>query len=453
MMNGEKDLASEGTEVAGLKLPQFPQFQRFPRFSWLPQFPQFPEFPRTQRLPRFPKMKQPLLCWLLTVLLLLRYVLIADFICRLSAIPEWVKNLSRFGAGVLTLADLCENGLLYIGLLFMMWFMRGNVKGICEFSLPRAFSAQKLVRRCGFFGWPCDPIETALRPEMLRYWNRHPMLSVSASGIEKIIAVYSVAQLDEDMYRRIRASAALNAEALKGRMKHVLLARPQKKAPIEQVTVVLILADQVEETFRSTLRDAVCRDEGNKETLAELPCVVDLERQTCTFDGMREMFLGRYPVKNRGIRLIKRYLFRGRLRRIGSGDDGLKSRAFLAEDMEDQELLEMSFWEFCRMAKEEVKAGMAAEYIGKEDEKRFKQMKHREIVVEGEYLYLKWEQSGIWTALEMDEKARTVKLDPIVSWYYPRARKIDKETVKKLKKEIGAYFAGEGCTVKYNTVR
>ena len=236
-------------------------------------------------------------------------------------------------------------------------------------------------------------------------------------------------------------------------MKHVLLARPQKKEPIVQVTVVLILADQVEETFRSALRDAVCRDEGNKETLAELPCVVDLERQTCTFDGMREMFLGHYPVKNRGIRFIKRYLFRGRLRRIASGDDGLKSRAFLAEDMEDQELLEMSFWEFCRMAKEEVKAGMAAEYIGKEDEKRFKQMKHREIVVEGEYLYLKWEQSGIWTALERDEKARTVKLDPIVSWYYPRARKIDKETVKKLKKEIGAYFAGEGCTVKYNTVR
>ncbi len=230
-------------------------------------------------------------------------------------------------------------------------------------------------------------------------------------------------------------------------MKHVLLARPQKKAPIEQVTVVLILADQVEETFRSTLRDAVCRDEGNKETLTELPCVVDLERQTCTFDGMREMFLGHYPVKNRGIRLIKRYLFRGGLRLIGDSNDFLKNEAASAENGEEEKILEMSFWEFTRMAKKEM-AG-----CDEEDEKRFKQMKHREIVVEGEYLYLKWEQSGIWTALEMDEKARTVKLDPIVSWYYPRARKIDKETVKKLKKEIGTYFAGEGCTVKYNTVR
>lgn len=448
MMNGEKDLASEDTKVAGLKLPQFPQFQRFPRFSWLPQFPQFPEFPRTQRLPRFPKMKQPLLCWLLTVLLLLRYVLIADFICRLSAIPEWVKNLSRFGAGVLTLADLCENGLLYIGLLLMMWFMRGSVKGICEFSLPRAFSAQKLVRRCGFFGWPCDPIETALRPEMLRYWNRHPMLSVSASGIEKIIAVYSVEQLDEDMYRRIRASAALNAEALKGRMKHVLLARPQKKAPIEQVTVVLIVADQVEEAFRSKLKNVASKQVGDGETVSMIPCVVDLEKQRCIFDSTREVFLdGHYPVKNRGIRLIKRYLFRGGLQRIGDSNDFLKNEAAAAENGEEKEVLEMSFREFTRMTKKEM-AG-----CDEEDAKRFKQMKHREIVVEGEYLYLKWEQSGIWTALEMDEKARTVKLDPIVSWYYPRARKIDKETVKKLKKEIGAYFAGEGCTVKYNTVR
>lgn len=422
MMNGEKDLASEDTEVAGLKLPQFPQ------------------------------LKQTLLCKIFLCLMMLKCAIFGILVGTLSVIPDNVKVFLIVGACILTLADMFRNFAFYLTTEMTLEVLHCLLTGGWEFSLPQAFSAQELVQRCGSFGRAYEPAVFAPRPAILRYRSGRPA-QMFASGIEKIIAVYSAAQLDEDMYRRIRASAALNAEALKGRMKHVLLARPQKKAPIEQVTVVLLLADQVEETFRSTLRDAVCRDEGNKETLAELPCVVDLERQTCTFDGMREMFLGHYPVKNRGIRFIKRYLFRGRLRRIGSGDDGLKSRAFLAEDMEDQELLEMSFWEFCRMAKEEVRAGMAAEYIGKEDEKRFKQMKHREIVVEGEYLYLKWEQSGIWTALEMDEKARTVKLDPIVSWYYPRARKIDKETMKKLKKEIGAYFAGEGCTVKYNTVR
>lgn len=422
MMNGEKNLASEDTEVAGLKLPQFPQ------------------------------LKQTLLCKIFLCLMMLKCAIFGILVGTLSVIPDNVKVFLIVGACILTLADMFRNFAFYLTTEMTLEVLHCLLTGGWEFSLPQAFSAQELVQRCGSFGRAYEPAVLAPRPAILRYRSGRPA-QMFASGIEKIIAVYPVAMLDEDTYRRIHASAAQNAKALKGKKKHILLEKPQRKAPIDQVTVALIVADQVEETFRSTLRDAVCRDEGNKETLAELPCVVDLERQTCTFDGMREMFLGHYPVKNRGIRFIKRYLFRGRLRRIGSGDDGLKSRAFLAEDMEDQELLEMSFWEFCRMAKEEVRAGMAAEYIGKEDEKRFKQMKHREIVVEGEYLYLKWEQSGIWTALEMDEKARTVKLDPIVSWYYPRARKIDKETVKKLKKEIGTYFAGEGCTVKYNTVR
>ncbi len=422
MMNGEKDLASEDTEVAGLKLPQFPQ------------------------------LKQTLLCKIFLCLMMLKSAIFGILVGTLSVIPDNVKVFLIVGACILTLADMFRNFAFYLTTEMTLEVLHCLLTGGWEFSLPQAFSAQELVQRCGSFGRAYEPAVLAPRPAILRYRSGRPA-QMFASGIEKIIAVYPVAMLDEGTYRRIHASAAQNAKALKGKKKHILLEKPQRKAPIDQVTVALIVADQVEETFRSTLRDAVCRDEGNKETLAELPCVVDLERQTCTFDGMREMFLGHYPVKNRGIRFIKRYLFRGRLRRIGSGDDGLKSRAFLAEDMEDQELLEMSFWEFCRMAKEEVRAGMAAEYIGKEDAKRFKQMKHREIVVEGEYLYLKWEQSGIWTALERDEKTRTVKLDPIVSWYYPRARKIDKETVKKLKKEIVTYFAGEGCTVKYNTVR
>lgn len=417
MMNGEKDLASEDTKVAGLKLPQFPQ------------------------------LKQTLLCKIFLCLMMLKYAIFGIFVGTLSVIPDNVKVFLIVGACILTLADMFRNFAFYLTTEMTLEVLHCLLTGGWEFSLPQAFSAQELVQRCGSFGRAYEPAVLAPRPAILRYRSGRPA-QMFASGIEKIIAVYPVAMLDEDTYRRIHASAAQNAKALKGKKKHILLEKPQRKAPIEQVTVVLILADQVEETFRSTLRDAVCRDEGNKETLAELPCVVDLEKQRCIFDSTREVFLdGHYPVKNRGIRLIKRYLFRGGLQRIGDSNDFLKNEAAAAENGEEKEVLEMNFREFTRMTKKEM-AG-----CDEEDAKRFKQMKHREIVVEGEYLYLKWEQSGIWTALEMDEKARTVKLDPIVSWYYPRARKIDKETVKKLKKEIGAYFAGEGCTVKYNTVR
>ena len=417
MMNGEKDLASEGTEVAGLKLPQFPQ------------------------------LKQTLLCKIFLCLMMLKYAIFGILVGTLSVIPDNVKVFLIVGACILTLADMFRNFAFYLTTEMTLEVLHCLLTGGWEFSLPQAFSAQELVQRCGSFGRAYEPAVLAPRPAMLRYRSGRPA-QMFASGIEKIIAVYPVAMLDEDTYRRIHASSAQNAKALKGKKKHILLEKPQRKAPIDQVTVALIVADQVEEAFRSKLKDVASKQVGDGKTVSMIPCVVDLEKQRCIFDSTREVFLdGHYPVKNRGIRLIKRYLFRGGLRLIGDSNDFLKNEAASAENGEEEKILEMSFWEFTRMAKKEM-AG-----CDEEDEKRFKQMKHREIVVEGEYLYLKWEQSGIWTALEMDEKARTVKLDPIVSWYYPRARKIDKETVKKLKKEIGTYFAGEGCTVKYNTVR
>lgn len=417
MMNGEKDLASEDTEVAGLKLPQFPQ------------------------------LKQTLLCKIFLCLMMLKYAIFGILVGTLSVIPDNVKVFLIVGACILTLADMFRNFAFYLTTEMTLEVLHCLLTGGWEFSLPQAFSAQELVQRCGSFGRAYEPAVLAPRPAILRYRSGRPA-QMFASGIEKIIAVYPVAMLDEDTYRRIHASAAQNAKALKGKKKHILLEKPQRKAPIDQVTVALIVADQVEEAFRSKLKDVASKQVGDGETVSMIPCVVDLEKQRCIFDSTREVFLdGHYPVKNRGIRFIKRYLFRGGLRLIGDSNDFLKNEAAAAENGEEKEVLEMSFWEFARMTKKEM-AG-----CDEEDEKRFKQMKHREIVVEGEYLYLKWEQSGIWTALEMDEKARTVKLDPIVSWYYPRARKIDKETVKKLKKEIGAYFADEGCTVKYNTVR
>ena len=417
MMNGEKDLASEDTKVAGLKLPQFPQ------------------------------LKQTLLCKIFLCLMMLKYAIFGILVGTLSVIPDNVKVFLIVGACILTLADMFRNFAFYLTTEMTLEVLHCLLTGGWEFSLPQAFSAQELVQRCGSFGRAYEPAVLAPRPAILRYRSGRPA-QMFASGIEKIIAVYPVAMLDEDTYRRIHASAAQNAKALKGKKKHILLEKPQRKAPIDQVTVALIVADQVEEAFRSKLKNVASKQVGDGETVSMIPCVVDLEKQRCIFDSTREVFLdGHYPVKNRGIRLIKRYLFRGGLQRIGDSNDFLKNEAAAAENGEEKEVLEMSFREFTRMTKKEM-AG-----CDEEDTKRFKQMKHREIVVEGEYLYLKWEQSGIWTALEMDEKARTVKLDPIVSWYYPRARKIDKETVKKLKKEIGAYFAGEGCTVKYNTVR
>ena len=399
------------------------------------------------KLPQFPQLKQTLLCKIFLCLMMLKYAIFGILVSTLRVIPDNAKVFLIVGGFALTLVDMFRNFAFYLMTEMTLEVLHCLLTGGWEFSLPQAFSTQELVQRCGSFGQAYEPAVPAPRPAMLCYRSGRPA-QMFASGIEKIIAVYPVAMLDEDTYRRIHESAAQNAKALKGKKKHILLEKPQRKAPIDQVTVALIVADQVEEAFRSKLKDVASKQVGDGETVSMIPCVVDLEKQRCIFDSTREVFLdGHYPVKNRGIRLIKRYLFRGGLRLIGDSNDFLKNEAASAENGEEEKLPEMSFWEFTRMAKKEM-AGS-----DEEDEKRFKQMKHREIVVEGEYLYLKWEQSGIWTAVERDEEARTVTVDPIESWYYPRARKIDKETVKKIKKEISTYFADEGCTVKYEIVK
>ena len=72
----------------------------------------------------------------------------------------------------------------------------------------------------------------------------------------------------------------------------------------------MIYAKQVDEKLRNSLFDVVCKNGGDGFDTAVLPCVVDLEKQICTFDSMRIPYTGfQYPVKNRGIRIIQKYLF------------------------------------------------------------------------------------------------------------------------------------------------
>ncbi len=84
------------------------------------------------------------------------------------------------------------------------------------------------------------------------------------------------------------------------------------KRALHQVIVIVILADRVEEQLRTELSDTVGKGGGDGSETAALPCVVDLERRSCVRQHAAPLCGLRYPVKNRGIRLIRRYLFGGR---------------------------------------------------------------------------------------------------------------------------------------------
>ena len=76
-------------------------------------------------------------------------------------------------------------------------------------------------------------------------------------------------------------------------------------------------------------------------------------------------------------------------------------------------------------------------------------MKHGDIVFEDGYIYLTWEDHGLWFSVELNEELRSVEIDVIDSWDYPKSNKIAKDTIKEIKTLINTYFAGTGYTTKY----
>ena len=260
-------------------------------------------------------------------------------------------------------------------------------------------------------------------------------MTIYSSGIEKIIATYHIDFLDKNQYQLIVNSATANSKALKGKKKHRFLDKSQKSSPLNRTTVIVIYAKQVDEKLRNSLFDVVCKNGGDGFDTAILPCVVDLEKQICTFDSMRMPYTGfQYPVKNRGIKIIRKYLFNKKFPFADSPDtlDTIK-------DMDP----EQSLWDFWKTMKKELVSD------DKNMKKRFEKMKHRDIIFEDGYIYLKWEDDGLWISVELNEELRMAEIDPIDSWDYPKSHKIAKATIKEIKTLINTYFAGLGYTTKY----
>jgi len=104
---------------------------------------------------------------------------------------------------------------------------------------------------------------------------------------------------------------------------------------------------------------------------------------------------------------------------------------------------EQSLWDFWKTMKKELVSD------NKNLKKRFEKMQHRDIIFEDGYIYLKWEDHGLWISVELNEELRMAEIDPIDSWDYPKSHKIAKATIKEIKTLINTYFAGLGYTTKY----
>ena len=382
-----------------------------------------------------PKLKNALLCRILVYVVVLGgFIAPIIIVANLKFVPEAIKVIVGIGLAVGLLMYLIKNFVLLMAMDVGLAMLHCHNTTRKQFVLPQSFSAKKVEKRISRFGQKCEPIAISPRPETLRYKSNAPM-TIYSSGIEKIIATYHIDFLDKNQYQLIINSATANSKVLKGKKKHLFLDKSQKSSPLNRATVIVIFAKQVDEKLRNSLFDVVCKNGGDGFDTAILPCVVDLEKQICTFDSMRMPYTGfQYPVKNRGIKIIREYLFNNKFPFADSPD--------MLDPIKDMDP-EQSLWDFWKTMKKELVSD------DKNMKKRFEKMKHRDIIFEDGYIYLKWEDHGLWFSVELNEELRMAAIDPIDSWDYPKSHKIAKAAIKEIEILINTYFAGLGYTTKY----
>ena len=380
----------------------------------------------------FPRLKNPLLCRILVYVTVLGAALVPMVLVVCLPLPESIRVVGFAVPLAGLLVYILKNFLCLMAMDTFLATLCCQQKARKHFTLPPGFSPEKVTRKLSHFGQEYYPVPCPVPPQMLLYKSACS-LTVYARSIEKLVALYRVPLLDKNLYRNLVTSAAINAKALKGSRPHRFLDKNQRRAPIHQVTVVLILADRVEEDLRAALSEEVCKGGGDEIDTSLLPCVVDLERQLCTFDSFRVPYTGFvYAVKNRGINLIRRSVFGGRFPYSRSPD---------RPEPKDADYLDQTLWQLWRATKREVSS----------DEKRFRKMSHGDLRLRNGYLYVKWKDHGVRLAATLAPETRRAQVEEPDLWYYPKANKISQQTAAALKKQITTYFAHHTYTVTYTS--
>lgn len=379
---------------------------------------------------KFPRLKNALLCRILVYLIVLgSFIAPVIIVASLGFIPEFLKIIIGIVLIFCLLIYLIKNFAFLMAMDIGLAVLHCHNSARKCFVLPPFFSVQKVEKRISQFGKKYEPITISSYPKTFQYKSKTSIIG-SAKRVEKIILTYHTEFLDKNSYHIILNSAKANA-------KNIKMECANKEAKLNQVAVIVIYAKQVEEKFRSSLFDVISKNGGDGFNTAVLPCVVDLEKEICTFDSKRIPYTGfQYPIKNSGIKIIRKYLFNNKFPFSKSSDTLEVNMDFNPEQ---------SLWSFWRMTKKEVILN------NKKAKKRFEKMEHRTVIFEDGYIYLKWKENGLWVSAELNEELKTVEIDDFYSWDYPKSNKIAKDTIKDIKNLINTYFTQIGYNTKYIT--
>ncbi len=381
---------------------------------------------------KHPKLKHPLLCEAVLLMMMMSPVVLVIAVVACEFLPDTLYLLLVFGTLAVSMVLLFRNMPLIWGTGIMLDLLRCRKTARKQYDLPADFSEEKLAQQMQRFGQHCEPLPLHPQPTELRYRLQWSAMTY-ARGYEKIIAMYRADVLDKAAYQDILNSARANFGTLEGRKKPRFLDKYQKKSPLHRVLVVLICAGRTDEAGTDVF-EQIQKQAGDGIETAILPCVLDLSRRTCIFDGERLPDVFAYPVKNRGIRLIRRMVFGGRL--------PLKGNECYLDPIPDFDP-EQSLWNFLRDARKEL--GLADTNI----KKQFASMKDREVYEDEDgYIYVRWGECGVMQMVEKNTE-NIVEVDEVSMWAWPKTRQMKKADIQAVKQCISTYYFGQGCTVKF----
>lgn len=388
---------------------------------------------------KYPKLKHALLCRILTYVVVIGGIFLPCIaVSCLPFVPAFVKGLLYVIGAIVLLAYIVRNSMVLMFMDVSLAMLHCHNKARTQYALPSRRTLTRMETSISRYGRKCAPTPILPQPDDLRY-SFQSSIAVYAKGIEKVVAVYHANLLDIDAYRAIFSSAKTNSKALTGTKKPRFLDKAQQKAPLNRVTAVVIFAQKIDEALRDQLYELVCKQSGDDFQTSVLPCVIDLEHQTCVFNSLHVPYIGyAYAVKNRGIRLIERLIFGGKIHLAGN-DHFLPAAKDVNQDVNPED----SLWDFWR--------GLRYQFVLKEKETkmRYEAMDDGEIQMHEDMLYVKWGKSGICQSVELDPQNHIAKVESVRQWVYPKMNPIAKKTIQQIEQKITAYFAKQGYTVEY----
>lgn len=381
---------------------------------------------------KFPKLKNPMLCQITLMIVMLVLPILLGIVLPVYVSTHFLNSnllsILFFLAGcVLVLYILLHNFQILMMISLTLEMLHCNLRAWVDY--PIKASEDAILRRASRFGTACDPMPLQPQPEILRYRFSNPW-TVYNSGIEKVVAVYRTDYLDSAAYGNIVSSAKTNSNRLNGRKKAFFLDKNQKKAKMHRVTVPIILARRIDLKFRADLYDRVCKGNGDDFDNCTLPCVIDLESGTCTFSSVKIPAFFGIPVKNRGIRVIRRLVFGGRFSK------GTQHPPMKTDDMGP----ETSLWEFWaygrRIARDDKR----------ETKHMFASMDPGQVRQDEDFLYVRWEQYGLIVPYSKISETNSIEIAPIDYWSYPKSHAISKQAKAELKEIIKKRFPDQTVT-------